>query len=354
MRRSIVLAAALGLAACSPEFDPASKIEKLRVLALRAEPPELDPAGVQTAALTSLVLRADDAAGARRTTTVVHLACVPVPGSPDPTFCVMLANLRDPAVAIAAGARDACAARAAVDPGVASSTWPAVDLAGFEVCQDGVCAPASVGGTPLQPARLAVPPGLAFPAAGPERILGVQAVVLAFAVDATPDELVAGVGTACPAGDVAGNLAALWASREHVLSTKRVTIRGPDATDAPNRNPAVAGIVAGAVPLDPLAATTVTAGIVELAPLPAPGAAGSPEVYTKRDASGAAIETGPEQWVYSWFSTAGELEDLHTRSATDPDKWTVWSSGPAKLVVVVRDLRGGTGWAVRDAILVPP
>lgn len=114
------------------------------------------------------------------------------------------------------------------------------------------------------------------------------------------------------------------------------------------------GILAGAVTLDPLAATTVAAGIVELAPVAAPGPAGAPEVYTKRDASGAGLETGPEQWVYSWFSTAGELEDLHTRSATAPDRWTVWSSGPAKLVVVVRDLRGGTGWAVRDAILVPP
>lgn len=131
----------------------------------------------------------------------------------------------------------ALAARTALDPALASSTWPAVDLAGFEACRDGVCAPASVGGTPLPPARLAVPAGLTFPAAGAERILGVQAVVLAFALDATPDELVAGVGTACPAGDVAGNLAALWASREHVLSTKRVVIRGPDAPDAPNRDP---------------------------------------------------------------------------------------------------------------------
>jgi hypothetical protein len=352
MRRSLLIAAALAAAACSPDFDPASRIEKLRVVAIRAEPPEIDPAGVQTADLTSLVLRADYAT-TTRTTTVVHLACVPVPGDPNPTPCVLLQNLRDPAVAIAAGARQACAQAAAVDPGGATTAWPAIALAGFEACVDDACGAASASGGPLPPAQVAIPAGLVFPAAGVERTLGVQAVDLAFALDATPDELVAGIGTACPAADVADQLARLWAVREHVLSTKRVPIRGPASPNAPNRNPAVAGIVAGVTPLDPAAATTLGRGKLELAPVLPAGAAGAPEAYVKLDADGRPIEPATEEWVYSWFSTAGELKDLHTRSLTKPDEWTVWDAGPARVVVVVRDLRGGTSWAVRDVVFAP-
>ena len=346
MTRPLVVAAVLALTACSPEFDPASKLEKLRVLAIQAEPPELDPDGIRTASLTSLVLRADFVLAPSRTTTVVHLACVPVPGDSASTPCVMLATLRDPAAAIAAGARQACA-----PGGSGSAPWPAIDLAGIERCVGVTCGPATVGGTPVQPARLAVPSGLAFPPSGPERIIGVEAVVLAFALDATPDELVAGVGTACPGGDVAANLARLWPEREHVLSTKRVRIRGPAAPDPPNRNPGLDGIAARAVALDPAGATTVAPGEVSLTPVLAAGPAGEPEVFTKLDAAGAPIETGPEEWVYSWFSTAGEVEDLHTRSAAASDEWTVGAVGPARVAVVVRDLRGGTAWAVRDVVV---
>jgi len=345
MRRATLLAAALALAACSPEFDPASRIEKLRVVAIQAEPPELDPAGAAT--LTSLVLRADFATVPSRTTTVVHLACVPIPGDPAPTPCVTLSSLRDPAAALGEGARQACA------PGQAGGPpWPAIALAGIEACVGTRCGPAPAGAAALLPPRLAVPEGFAFPPAGPERVLGVQVVDLAFALDATPDELVAGIGTACPAGDVAANLARLWAEREHVLSTKRVLIGGPDApTGQRNHNPAVTGIVAGGTPLDPADATTLLAGEAGLAPeLPA-GPAGEPEIYTKLDAAGAPIETGPEEWVYSWFATAGDLDELHTRSG-ESDRWSYSAvRGPVRLGVVVRDLRGGTAWAVRDVVV---
>jgi hypothetical protein len=342
VNRVLAVAAALAAAACSPEFEAASRIEKLRVLAVQAEPPELDPAGAAT--LTTLVLRADFATAPARTTTVVHLACVPVPGDPRPTPCVELANLLDPAAAIGDGARAACAGT-----GVGSTPWPAVTLAGIEACVGTRCGPASSGEAALLPPRLTVPAGFTFPPTGPERILGVQTVDLAFALDATPDELVAGVGTACPAADVAANLARLWAGREHVLATKRVVIGGPDAPAGErNHNPAVDGILAGGSPLDPAAATTITGGVADLSPeLPA-GPAGEPEVYTKRDAAGAPLETVPEDWVSSWFATAGDLDELHTHGV-DPDRWTFESvHGPVRLVVVVRDLRGGTAWAVRD------
>ncbi len=355
MRPSIAIpaAAALALAACSPEFDPASRIENLRVVAIRAEPPEIDPTGTST--LTSLALRADDARGSPRTTTVVHLACVPDPRVPaQASPCTAFATLADPAAAIADLARRTC------DPGALPGglRWAPVVLAGIEQCGSGSCGPAASGGAALHPPRLEVPPAFDFPDATagapipPERILGVQAAVLAFAVDATPDELVAGVGTACPSGGVASNLEVLWRTREHVLATKRIVIRGPDSPDAPNQNPVVEGILAGATLLDPAAATPLATGELQLAPVLPEGPAGQPEVYTPRDAAGAAIETVPEEWVYSWFSTAGELEDLHTRGG-DTDRWTIGTPGPAKVVVVVRDLRGGTAWAVRDVVAGP-
>jgi len=350
--RSALAAAALALAACSPDFDPASKIDKLRVLAIKAEPPEIAPPSVDpdlphTAALTSLVLRADFDAEAALTTTIVHLACVPTPGDPAPSPCVLLAALRDPTVMLAEAARASC------DPDAAGSA-AGVAFAGVETCVASTCGEAVALGLPLRRPEVAIRDGFAFPPAGPERILGVEAIVLAFALDASPDELVAGAGTTCPMGDMAARFAELWSSREHVLSTKRIQIRGPDAPDAPNQNPVIAGIEAGSADLtDPDVVTTLPGGTIALTPILDPGVL--PEPYTKLDASGAVIERTTEDWVYSWFSTAGEIDELHTHGAT-ADDWTVYATAagaPAVVVAVVRDLRGGVAWTVRKVNVAP-
>ncbi len=364
MNRSLVVAAALALAACSPEFDPASRIEKLRVLAIRAEPPELDPAGLQTATLTSLVLRADFDAEPARTTTVVHLACLPLPGVDAPSSCVLLAGLKDPAAFLAQFAPASCAGGGGGGGGggLGMDLVPPV-LAGVEVCAGGVCGPATLSGgaalplpTVSVPARyfLDPPPEADATLLANQQRLGTQAVVLAFALDATPDELAAGSGGPCPEADAVTRLAELWSTREHVLSTKRVQIRGPQALDPANRNPAIAGITAGAATLDdPAILTTVAPGETWVAPLEAAGPEGIPETYRKLDANGDVIELAAEEWVYSWFSTAGELEELHTRGA-ETNRWSALARGTrAKIVVVVRDLRGGTGWAVRDVVFGP-
>jgi hypothetical protein len=347
-RRFALPLAALALAACSPDFDPASKVDKLRVLAIRAEPPEIEPEGVST--LTSLVLRPGFDPEDPRTTTIVHVACVPEPGNPAPTPCVMLSNLRDPTVAIAEEAQQACAA------GAPSGAWPAIQLVGIEACVDATCGPAAIGGNPLPPPELVVTSAVrerfdALPAGAPDRILGVQAVDLAFALEATPDELVAGVGT-CPAGDVAANLARLWQTREHVLAMKRVAIRGPEAYDpVPNHNPAIDRVLAGGAELDPSLATTIPAGTIFLDPV----ALGTREAYTELDASGAPIQAKEEGWVYSWFATTGDLDELHTHDG-EHDEWNVGGApggAPGVVAVVVRDLRGGTGWAVRKVRVLP-
>jgi hypothetical protein len=354
MHRLHAVAALLALAACSPEFEAASRVEKLRVLAIRAEPPELDPAGVRTAALTSLVLRGDLAAAPARTTTVLHLACVPLPGQTAPSPCVLLAGLRDPAAFLAAAAQASCAPPAPVPPGEA----PPPVLAGVEACAGGSCGPATLSsGEALPPPAVSVPPDLPFaalPASAPQQVLGVEAVVLALALDATPDELAAGASAPCLAARLVARLVDLWPAREHVLSTKRVQIRGPRAVDAPNRNPSLDGILAGALPLDPEAATTLPPGALPLTAIPAAGPDGVPEPFTRLDAAGDPIEATREEWVYSWFSTAGALDDLHTRGGA-PERWTVEGAPgtPAKVAVVVRDLRGGTGWVVRDVTVGP-
>ena len=269
MRRSLSLSlAALAAAACSPDFTPASRVEGLRVLAIRADPPEIAPAPASgtpvapdRAALTTLVVRADYATDPTRQTTVLYLACVPVPGDPTPSPCVALAGLRDPTEVLAQAAQASCAA---------GGDAPAIAFAGVEVCEGRACGPVTVGGVTLPSPELVLPAGYGFdalPPGAPERALGVQAELLAFALDATPDELAAGGVGACPAADVAPRIAALWAARDHVLAVKRVWIRGPEAPDAPNVNPAIDDVAAGGVSLPDV----VAPGTHWLAPLLAGG-----------------------------------------------------------------------------------
>jgi hypothetical protein len=361
MNRTLALAsAALALAACSPDFDPASKVDRLRVLAIQAEPAEIapldDPDALHTAALTSLVLRADFDAEPAPTTTVVYLACVPTPGDPKTSPCAALASLRDPTPLIGGAAQAVC-------DGGGLASLP-IAFAGAEECLAGTCGPASAMGALLQAPEVAVPDrvddgfaALRDQGGGPELVLGVEAVVLAFALDASAGELVtAGAGaTSCVAGDLVTGLSRLWPSRDHVLSTKRVQIRGPDAPDLPNVNPVIDEIVAGATTLVAGAPTTLAGGTIALKPVLPADSDALHQTYTKLDAAGVPIETTTEEWVYSWFSTAGEIDELHTRG-TAADEWEVYgTAGSTRAVVaaVVRDLRGGVDWKLREVVIAP-
>ncbi|HEY6005676.1 MAG TPA: hypothetical protein VIV57_22540 [Anaeromyxobacter sp.] len=362
-RASILPLALLALAACTPDFDPASRVEKLRVLAVQAEPPEIAPvpasgmpAAPDRAALTSLVLRADFATAPARETTVLYLACIPTPGDPTPSPCVLLAQLSDPASVLATAAGAACTAP---PPGRSAP----IAFAGVELCRAPVAgswktcgAAVTGGGATLPPPELAVPAGYGFdalPAGAPERILGVQAVVLAFVIDATPDELATGPG-ACPGEVLARRLAALWGERDHVLSTKRVLIRGPEAPDAPNENPAVDGIASGGTLLDPAAPASLPRASVTLTPVLPAGADALHQPYTELDSTGALVRSAREEWVYSWFGTTGELKDLHTRDGgVEPWDLAAAAGGPAVVAAVVRDLRGGVAWRWTEVTVAP-
>jgi len=354
MNRPLLALAALALAACSPDFAPASRVEKLRLLAVRADPPEIAPAPASgspvapdRAALTALVLRGDRS---DRPATVLYLACLPQPADANPSPCASLEALRDPAALAAAASQAACGA-----------PTPVV-LLGAEACSAGSCGPARAteGGAPVElPAPvLALPAGWSLeglPPGAPERALGLLAPVLAFAVDAGPDELLSAGAGACPLARLGSGLARLWAEREHVLASKGVRLRGPEAPDAPNRNPAVDGISAGVTGLATAPPTAVQAGRWPLRPVLPPGADSLHDLETTLDAAGAPLGRAPEEWVYSWFSTTGELEELHTREPA-ADDWSlapgdVAAGGTAAVAVVVRDLRGGTAWALREVAL---
>jgi hypothetical protein len=359
MKTLSLFAAVLALAACTPDFDPASQVEGLRVLAVRADPPEIAPASSgaaapDRAALTALVLRGDFESDPARQTTVVYLVCLPVPGDPTPTPCVALASLRDPTVALAEVASAGCDAPAAGAPS------PLVAFAGAERCEGGACVPVVLdGGIALPPPAVAVPADYGFdalPAGAPDRILGVQAVALAFAIDARPEELVEGASGSCPLASVAGRLAELWAAREHVLVTKRVQIRGPEAPDAPNENPVLDGIAADGSPIAEDEPPEIATGKRLLTPVLPADADALRVTYTKLDAAGQPLESAREDWVYSWFSTVGDLEDLHTRDP-EAEEWTIAaadasaSGGRALVALVLRDLRGGVAWTVREVAL---
>jgi hypothetical protein len=359
----VLAATALALAACTPDFDPASRIDKLRVLAVRADPPEIAPApsggaaavAPDRAAVTALVLRADFATDPERGTTVVYVACLPVPGDPTPTPCVTLASLRDPTTALVDAAAAACAASST------GAAPPPVAFAGAERCQGGACGPVTLDGGVVLPApEVALPAGYGFdalPAGAPDRILGVEAVALAFAIDAEPSELAPEAGAECPLASVASRLSELWASREHVLAVKRVHVRGPEAPDAPNHNPALDGIAVDGAPLADGTSSALVTGVRQLTPVLPDGADSLREAYTKLDAAGAPIESAREEWVYSWFSTAGDLKDLHTRDPLPTEEWTIGASDAsaggtrALVAAVVRDRRGGEVWTVREVTI---
>jgi hypothetical protein len=124
------------------------------------------------------------------------------------------------------------------------------------------------------------------------------------------------------------------------------TIVVHDDTRPANRNPELAAVRIGpdgGVDLAADGATTVPASAVErLTPVPAADAK-------------EATPAGPEKLGYSFFATAGSLSSLRSTDTTttgEPaDTFVDWTTpatpGPAKVWVVVRDGRGGTGWLER-------
>jgi hypothetical protein len=355
-----LLLPALALAAaCGPDFDPATEVRALRVLAVQAEPPEIAPAGDASAlsrtALAALVAHPGFLDDPSRRAVVLHVACTPTPGDPSAPACTSLSELADPAALL--GAVDLRAACETPGRGAAGM----ITFAGVESCGLEGCEPASVLRDPADPGSIVPLPAPAYelppdytleslPDGAPELVLGLEVPELALALDASPAEL----APAQAAPDDCAALAAVaarfleeWPLRVHVASLKRIRVRGPENGSAPNQNPVISGVALEGVTLPASGGTPLAvAGAAEhdlLPVLPAPFDS-LRETYVERDADGEPIRTKQEDWTFSWFTTAGDLDERHTNHPEERQTFTSPASGRAVIWAVVRDLRGGVAW----------
>lgn len=374
MRRPLSLAmvvpwaALAALAGCGPDFDPPSEVQKLRLLAVKAEPPEIGAGGdvADRAAISALVADPAQYINTTRSAMILHLACTPDPREPGGDDCTAIESLRDPE-ALSALLAEAAAGSDGAGTGVVGG----VSLAGIESCDGrGPCVPATIGAgtaasTSLPAPVYVVPPELdlaGLPEGTPARISGVQVSVLSILIAASPDELLdGGVG-----GSGSGALDSFLSERENVISVKRIQIRGPEARDPPNVNPSVPGILADGAPLPADGSMAVAPGAeTRLSPRPPVipvDALGQPlpeeiyQRYTRLDQYGQPVGTLSEEWLYSWFGTSGSFTYDRTR-ADEVCTWTAPDGsqdeplppeGRAYLFLVVRDARGGIDWIVRE------
>jgi hypothetical protein len=358
------LAAAALSAGCATQFDGPEKVKGLRVLAVQAEPPELgaaaDGSGVAwpaaSADLHTLVGHPAFAADGEVHALVLHLACTSAPGSASGSICTLLTALSQPSDLLGlVDAGNACAA-----PGLGSAG--AITFSGLEACSRAGCGPLSVQldpANPLSGVALAVPryalPAdfslAALPAGNTQRVLGADVVDLALALEATPAEVApaAAVGDPCSAlAAVLANFQALWSTRANLASLKWIHVRGPDmpADSAPNHNPVVSGITLAGAAL-PAPGGTPAAAVAgkkrDLLPALPDAFDSLRETYRRFDTDGRYVDTRKEDWAYSWFVTAGDVDHAHTQSWDEANPLKP-ASGTTVLWLVVRDLRGGMAW----------
>jgi hypothetical protein len=296
--RRLLLAFAFIFSGCLDfGFEPVYRITDLRVLAVRAEPPELRPG--ETAVLDALVV---DPSGAQVNT--FWVACDPDPTKLGGSACVQEGEFRQD---------------------VESGGIP-TEAEGARVLGLGPSVPYGA-------------PAETFAALGPEdltrrRGLAAAVVLVAFTgAFANVDEAIEKVRKN---------------ETPNVIVLKRIKVV---ETDAPNRNPEIAEVRAGGAPL----AAGATLGIAPRAKavLLAEPAAAAAEAYTFIGPEGE-TEERTERLTVSWFTTAGEMGAVSDGSyrvlAGEEMEWIAPEEpGPAKLWTVVRDGRGGVAWAERSA-----
>ena len=368
-RTFIALVLVLALtAACGPDFDSASEVQGLRVLAVRAEPPEIAPvcdgAAPPRAELETLVVDPALVADPARRAVVLHVACTPAPGDPSASACTRLSELADPSALLA----DADLATACATPGVGVAGG--ITFGGLEACGRDGCGPVAVRRDPADAGSTVALPGAGYelpadytlsglPASSPERVLGVEVTDLALALDVTPEELApaSAVGTDCELlGAVVARFEAEWSRRAHVAALKQIRVRGPAAPSAPNHNPVLSAVALEGVALPApggAPAAVAPSTHVQLLPLLPGSFEELRETYVESDAAGQPIATRQEEWTFSWFTTAGELEKLHTNHPTEAAELTTPASGASTVWLVVRDLGGGVAWRAGALAIAP-
>lgn len=374
--RVFTLLVLIFLFGCGEGFMPVTYVDGLRVLAIRAEPPEIawgEEDLPRQSRISSLVADPLQLVDPDREVVLGYLSCTPDPASVAPSPCTAVTTLRSPTELAAHLPPDLCeAGHAGEGPAGPFAFLGAERCRHVEGCgplifeHEGIELP-----LPLPTYRLEDDLGLgALPAGHPARTRGSQVVVLAFAVAATPQELAEGLDPTNECRLVSSLMSrffSLFEERENLLALKRLQVRGPDHRDKPNRNPAIAGILAGGIPLpsEPAEAAAFSRDtLISLFPRPAPDPldeegkpieGGLVQRYSRYRQDGSVVEELEESWRYSWFSTGGRFEE--ERTTDGPVFWTTPSGesddplppdGRTFLYLVVRDGRGGTDWVRRE------
>lgn len=295
MRAAAIVA--LACAACATDLEKQSEVVKLRVLAVQADPAELVVSGGRLPPRTTFTALAVEPSGAP--TSVRYALCTDQNPTPSPTLD--------------------CPGAQGVDLPRTGETSAVFDLGDPRYLP--VLFASTDGGTPD---------------AGGLLQEGV-AVVIGF-------EATAPAHTGLDGGPAGADGGPLQIVRGYT------TIVVHDDSRAANRNPDLAALRIGpdgGVDLAADGATAVPANAVErLTPVPAPDAK-------------EATPLGPEKLGYSFFATEGPLSSLRSTDTTatgEPaDTFVDWTTpalpGRARIWVVVRDGRGGTGWLERDVFV---
>jgi hypothetical protein len=368
-RATLAALAVLALSAgCATQFDGPEKVKGLRVLAVQAEPPEIGAAAdgsgpswpAASASIRTLVGHPAFAQDGDVHAIVLHLGCTAAPGQVAGTVCTQLSELSQPSDLLAfLSAATACTA-----PGLGVAG--AITFSGLEACSRDGCGPLSV---PLDPADAASTVSLAsptyalpadyslaaLPSSSTQRVLGADVVDLALALEAAPADVAptAAVADACGAlAAVLGRFQAAWSARPHLAALKWLHVRGPDmpAASPPNHNPVVSGITLAGAPLPAPGGTPLAAQVGKKQDLlPAlPGAFDTlRETYQRFDTDARYVDTRQEDWAYSWFVTAGDVDHSHTQSFDEANPLDP-GAGTTVVWLVVRDLRGGMAWTAGE------
>lgn len=279
------------------EFTPASFIEKVRVLGIRAEPPEIRP-GEETV-LDALVVDPSQSDSLTR----VWLLCDPHPSGLVAGACSQQDTVRDIAKVLAGevdGVRIAFGERPT-----------------YRAPEDAI-------------SRL--------PDGSRGRTTGVNATALLIVFDGPIDQLEDGAEPA-------------------VMALK--SIRIVDRDDRPlNRNPTIEEIRLDGAALPPNEASSATSGTLSLSALASDDSA---ESYVREQPDGTTEEQREEMvfsW-FTTAGRYDTLTDRSARTIGDATieldlpPAAEASQGVAEIVVVLRDARGGADWARRTIVLVP-
>ncbi len=336
-------------------FSHPSTINSLRVLGIKADPPEIalpapDSKGEgilkKTSLLTSLVASPGFLDNPAKRSSVLYFACTPNLEDSDDS-CIQGDSWQDHPVALL----EKTISHISCTPGNSSSYELGIgkvgefSFSGIDSCDATGCSAARIqldSAISLSTPTYTIPDNLRLnelPSNHPRRFLGIKVSILAFAIDAAPEELVSGSDWCAALANVPNQLKTTLKDRKQVITVKYIHIRGPDSDDAPNQNPSIEGIeeferTDYGIRYEPKFIETAIDN------------ESFGQTFTLRDSNGQPLETAQEHWRFSWFTTSGSIHGGYWIPLASP------SPTRAQIYLVVRDERGGLEWATKK-IAIP-